>query len=126
MGDQSIISALLLGIIEGLTEFIPVSSTAHVLLAGHFLGFKSPGNTFAVLIQLGAILAILLVYSQKLVSIALALPTSAKARRFVLAVALAFLPAAIIGALAHDFIKTVLFETPMLICVVLIIGGVIL
>lgn len=66
MGDQSIISALLLGIIEGLTEFIPVSSTAHVLLAGHFLGFKSPGNTFAVLIQLGAILAILLVYFQKL------------------------------------------------------------
>ena len=126
MGDQSIISALLLGIIEGLTEFIPVSSTAHVLLAGHFLGFKSPGNTFAVLIQLGAILAILLVYFQKLMSIALALPTSAKARRFVLAVALAFLPAAIIGALAHDFIKTVLFETPMLICVVLIIGGVIL
>lgn len=66
MGDQSIISALLLGIIEGLTEFIPVSSTAHVLLAGHFLGFKSPGNTFAVLIQLGAILAILLVYFQSL------------------------------------------------------------
>lgn len=126
MGDQSIISALLLGIIEGLTEFIPVSSTAHVLLAGHFLGFKSPGNTFAVLIQLGAILAILLVYFQKLVSIALALPNSARARRFVLAVALAFLPAAVIGALAHNFIKTVLFETPMLICVVLIIGGVIL
>lgn len=69
MGDQSIISALLLGIIEGLTEFIPVSSTAHVLLAGHFLGFKSPGNTFAVLIQLGAILAILLVYFQKLACI---------------------------------------------------------
>jgi undecaprenyl-diphosphatase len=126
MADQSIVSALILGIIEGLTEFIPVSSTAHVLLAGHFLGFKSPGNTFAVLIQLGAILAILAVYTTKLVSIALALPTSAGARRFVLSVLLAFLPAAVIGALAHDFIKTVLFETPMLICIVLIIGGVIL
>ena len=123
MADQSIVSALILGIIEGLTEFIPVSSTAHVLLAGHFLGFKSPGNTFAVLIQLGAILA---VYTTKLISIALALPTSAGARRFVLSVLLAFLPAAVIGALAHDFIKTVLFETPMLICIVLIIGGVIL
>ena len=59
MADQSIVSALVLGLIEGLTEFIPVSSTAHVVLAGHFLGFESPGNAFAVLIQLGAILAIL-------------------------------------------------------------------
>ncbi|SIQ72865.1 Undecaprenyl-diphosphatase [Rhizobium sp. RU20A] len=126
MDDQSIVSALVLGIIEGLTEFIPVSSTAHVLLAGHFLGFKSPGNTFAVLIQLGAILAILLVYFQKLLSIALALPSDARARRFVLSVLLAFLPAAVIGALAHDFIKSVLFETPMLICVVLILGGFVL
>lgn len=92
----------------------------------HFLGFRSPGNTFAVLIQLGAILAILLVYFQRLLSIALALPTSVKARRFVVSVLLAFLPAAIIGAIAHDFIKTVLFETPILICVVLIIGGFIL
>lgn len=126
MADQSIISALILGLIEGLTEFIPVSSTAHVLLAGHFLGFKSPGNTFAVLIQLGAILAILLVYFQRLLAIALALPTSAKARSFVLSVLIAFLPAAVIGAIAHDFIKSVLFETPVLICIVLIVGGVIL
>ncbi|HTO31139.1 MAG TPA: undecaprenyl-diphosphate phosphatase [Pararhizobium sp.] len=126
MADQSIISALILGLIEGLTEFIPVSSTAHVLLAGHFLGFKSPGNTFAVLIQLGAILAILLVYFQRLLSIALALPSSAKARGFVLSVLIAFLPAAVIGAISHDFIKSVLFETPMLICVVLIVGGIIL
>ncbi|MUZ65995.1 undecaprenyl-diphosphate phosphatase [Agrobacterium vitis] len=126
MEDQSIVSALLLGLIEGLTEFIPVSSTAHVLLAGHFLGFKSPGNTFAVLIQLGAILAILAVYIQKLLGIALSLPSNPKSRHFVLAVLVAFLPAAIIGALAHDFIKAVLFETPMLICVMLIVGGVIL
>lgn len=126
MADQSIISALILGLIEGLTEFIPVSSTAHVLLAGHFLGFKSPGNTFAVLIQLGAILAILLVYFRRLIEIVVSLPTSAKARGFVLSVLIAFLPAAVIGAIAHDFIKTVLFETPMLICIVLIVGGVIL
>jgi undecaprenyl-diphosphatase len=124
--DQPIISALVLGIIEGLTEFLPVSSTAHVLLAGHFLGFNSPGNTFAVLIQLGAILAILLVYAQKLISIALTIPTSAESRRFVLVILAGFLPAAVIGALAHDFIKTVLFETPILICVMLIVGGFIL
>ncbi|MFP5077855.1 undecaprenyl-diphosphate phosphatase [Rhizobium sp. YIM 134829] len=126
MPDQSIISALILGLIEGLTEFIPVSSTAHVLLAGHFLGFQSPGNTFAVLIQLGAILAILLVYFQRLLKIALGIPNDPAARRFVLSILLAFLPAAVIGAIAHDFIKTVLFETPALICVVLIVGGVIL
>ncbi|MCY1664978.1 undecaprenyl-diphosphate phosphatase [Rhizobium sp. SL86] len=126
MADQSIVSALVLGLIEGLTEFIPVSSTAHVLLAGHFLGFESPGNTFAVLIQLGAILAILLVYFQKLLSVALTLPTSAQSRRFVLTVLVGFLPAAVIGAFAHDFIKSVLFETPMLICVMLIVGGFIL
>ncbi|WP_027486593.1 undecaprenyl-diphosphate phosphatase [Allorhizobium undicola] len=126
MEDQSIISALILGLIEGLTEFIPVSSTAHVLLAGHFLGFNSPGNTFAVLIQLGAILAILSVYAHKLISIALALPNDVRSRRFVLAVLVAFLPAAVIGAIAHDFIKAVLFETPMLICIMLIVGGVIL
>ena len=126
MGDQSIISALVLGLLEGLTEFIPVSSTGHLLLAAHFLGFKSPGNTFAVLIQLGAILAILLVYFQKLLTIARALPTSARARRFVATVLIAFLPAVVIGMLAHGFIKSVLFETPMLICVMLILGGFVL
>ncbi|KPF47383.1 undecaprenyl-diphosphate phosphatase [Rhizobium sp. G187] len=126
MEDQSIVSALILGVIEGLTEFIPVSSTAHVLLAGHFLGFESPGNTFAVLIQLGAILAILSVYFTKLWQIAMSLPSSEKSRRFVGVVLLGFLPAAVIGALAHDFIKTVLFETPLLICIVLILGGFVL
>ncbi len=126
MADQSIISALVLGLVEGLTEFIPVSSTAHVLLTQHFLGFKSPGDTFPVLIQLGAILAILLVYFRKLLEIATALPTSPTARRFVVSVLIAFLPAAVIGAIAHDFIKRVLFETPVLICIVLILGGIVL
>ncbi len=126
MAEQTITGALLLGLLEGLTEFIPVSSTGHLLLAGHFLGFKSPGNTFEVLIQLGAILAILSVYFSRLWALALALPSDAKARRFVFSILLAFLPAAVIGVMAHGFIKTVLFETPMLICIVLIIGGFVL
>ncbi|MEM6463537.1 MAG: undecaprenyl-diphosphate phosphatase [Pseudomonadota bacterium] len=126
MGDQTIIGALLLGILEGLTEFLPVSSTAHLLLAGHFLGFESPGNTFEVLIQLGAILAILSVYFTRLWALALALPSDARSRRFVFSIVLAFLPAAVVGVLAHDFIKTVLFETPTLICIVLILGGIVL
>lgn len=126
MAEQTIIGALLLGVLEGLTEFLPVSSTGHLILAGHFLGFKSPGNTFEVLIQLGAILAILSVYLTRLLTLARDLPTSSKARRFVAGILLAFLPAAFIGVMAHDFIKTVLFETPALICVVLILGGIVL
>ena len=119
-------SALILGLLEGLTEFIPVSSTAHLLLASHFLGFKTTGNTFPVLIQLGAILAILLVYFRKLLDIALTLPTSERSRWFVLSILVGFLPAAVIGAIAHDFIKAVLFESPILICYVLIAGGIVL
>jgi undecaprenyl-diphosphatase len=126
MQDQSIVSALLLGLLEGLTEFIPVSSTGHILLAGHFLGFESTGKAFEVLIQLGAILAILSVYFARLWKLTVDLPRDARTRRFVLGVLVAFLPAAVIGALAHDFIKTVLFESPMLICVMLLIGGVVL
>jgi undecaprenyl-diphosphatase len=117
---------ILLGLLEGLTEFIPVSSTGHVLLAGHFLGFDSPGKVFEVLIQLGAILAILSIYFAKLWRIALALPSDPRARRFVFAILLAFLPAAVIGVALHGFIKSVLFESPALICTTLIIGGVIL
>ena len=126
MADQSIVDAVLLGLLEGLTEFIPVSSTGHVLLAGHFLGFKSTGKAFEVLIQLGAILAILTVYFGRLWKILTDLPRDARTRRFVLGILIAFLPAALIGALAHDFIKSVLFESPMTICVTLIIGGIIL
>ncbi|NEI68518.1 undecaprenyl-diphosphate phosphatase [Rhizobium lusitanum] len=122
---EQIIIALVLGLVEGLTEFIPVSSTGHLILLGHFLGFKEAA-TFDVLIQLGAILAILLVYFNRLVQIAKALPVSVKARHFVLAVLFGFLPAAVIGALAHDFIKTVLFDSPKVICVSLILGGIVL
>lgn len=117
---------ILLGLIEGLTEFIPVSSTGHLLLVGHFLGFDSPGRTFEVLIQLGAILAILSVYMAKLLQLLVDLPRDARTRRFVLAVLVAFLPAAVIGAVAHKVIKTVLFESPWLICSTLIIGGIVL
>lgn len=116
--------AVILGLVEGLTEFIPVSSTGHLILLGHFLGFESPGNTFEVLIQLGAILAVLSVYTARLWKIALRLPTDPGARRFVIGVVLAFFPAAIAGVLLHGFIKEVLFETPAVVCVSLIVGGV--
>lgn len=120
------IVAAILGLLEGLTEFIPVSSTGHILLAGHFLGFDSPGRAFEVLIQLGAILAILGVYAGRLWSIFSSAPHDPRSRRFIAAVLLAFLPAVVIGVLAHDFIKRVLFESPMLIAVMLILGGIVL
>ncbi|MEN3950085.1 undecaprenyl-diphosphate phosphatase [Iodidimonas sp. SYSU 1G8] len=123
---QTIVEALILGLIEGLTEFLPVSSTGHILLAGHFMGFESAGKTFEVVIQLGAILALLLVYAQRLLGVAAAAPKDPAARRFIASILLAFLPAAVIGVLAHDFIKTVLFETPWLICAMLILGGIVL
>ncbi|ESZ04748.1 MAG: undecaprenyl-diphosphate phosphatase [Mesorhizobium sp.] len=126
MESQTIVEALLLGMIEGMTEFIPVSSTGHILLAGHFLGFHSTGKAFEILIQLGAILAILSVYFHRLWQMLVDLPRDRVTRHFVLGILVAFLPAAVIGALAHGFIKTVLFESPRLICVMLIIGGLVL
>ncbi len=126
MQEETIVQAVLLGLLEGLTEFIPVSSTGHILLAGHFLGFQSAGKTFEVLIQLGAIMAVLSVYFARLAQVAMALPRERPARMFVLSVLVAFLPAAFVGAAGHTFIKTVLFESPVLICVTLIVGGVLL
>jgi len=119
------LQAAILGIVEGLTEFLPVSSTGHLLLLGHFLGFESTGKTFEVLIQLGSILALLAVYAHRLIDIAKALPHSKQAQRFVIGVLIAFLPAAFFGALLHGFIKGVLFN-PYVVCFTLIGGGLIL
>lgn len=125
MADTTL-AALFLGVLEGLTEFIPVSSTGHILLAGHFIGFESSGKTFEVVIQLGAVLAVLSVYATKLWAVFSAAPHDPVARRTILSVLIAFLPAVFIGVLAHDFIKTVLFESPRLISVMLILGGIVL
>jgi undecaprenyl-diphosphatase len=125
--DQGLFVPLILGILEGLTEFLPVSSTGHVLLAGHFLGFDSPGRTFEVLIQLGAILAIVAVYFRRLLAIAYdAFHGKAGALRFILGVFLASFPATLAGVLLHGFIKGVIYETPVVICVMLILGGIVL
>ncbi|PTW62645.1 undecaprenyl-diphosphatase [Breoghania corrubedonensis] len=126
MDLQTIFEALILGTVEGLTEFIPVSSTGHLLLLGHFMGFENPGKTFEVLIQLGSILAILSVYFSKLWQLFISLPSDPRSRYFVAGILLAFLPAAVIGFLAHDFIKAVLFASPALICTTLFLGGLVL
>lgn len=123
---DSTVTAALLGLLEGLTEFLPVSSTGHLLLAGHFLGFESKGKTFEVVIQLGAILALASVYATLVMRLLLRARRDDAARRSIVSVLLAFLPAVIVGFLAHDFIKNVLFETPILIAIMLILGGFIL
>ncbi|MFL6796358.1 MAG: undecaprenyl-diphosphate phosphatase [Xanthobacteraceae bacterium] len=119
--------AFVLGIVEGLTEFLPVSSTGHLLLLNRFFGFEDDafGKTFVVLIQLGAILAILAIYFGRLWRIAVGTLDDPAARRFVLGVLIAFLPAAVIGALAHNFIKNTLFNV-WIVCFTLIVGGAIL
>jgi undecaprenyl-diphosphatase len=122
-----ILKAIILGVVEGLTEFVPVSSTGHLLLVQQFFGFADEefGKTFAVLIQFGAILALLSIYFFRLWRIATGMFSDPDARRFVIGVLVAFLPAAVVGALAHDFIKGVLFN-PWIVCFTLIVGGAIL
>ena len=119
-----ILKAIILGIVEGLTEFLPVSSTGHLLLVQRFFGFADDefGKTFAVLIQFGAILALLSIYFARLWKLLIGFFTDPTSRRFVFGVLLSFLPAAVVGALAHDFIKSQLFN-PWLICFMLIAGG---
>jgi undecaprenyl-diphosphatase len=124
--DQGLFVPLILGILEGLTEFLPVSSTGHLLLAGHFFGLTQPA-TFIVLIQLGAILAVITVYLTRIgMLIRDALTGKAYAWQFALAVVLACLPAVIAGVLLRDFIQGDLWESAQLICWTLLVGGVIL
>ena len=121
------LNAIILGLVEGLTEFIPVSSTGHLLLAKEALGLgPEPWDTFIVMIQLGAILAVVALYFARLWKVLLDLPgKDSAARRFAISVLLAFLPSAIVGLLLHDFIKAVLFNTTI-VCVTLIVGGIVL
>lgn len=123
---ENTLTAAFLGLLEGLTEFLPVSSTGHLLLAGHFLGFESEGKTFEVVIQLGAILALFSVYATLVLRLVLRARHEDAARRSLVSLLLAFLPAVVVGVLAHGFVKEVLFETPKLIAVVLILGGFVL
>jgi undecaprenyl-diphosphatase len=122
-----VIKAIFLGIVEGLTEFLPVSSTGHLLLVGHFFGFDDDafGKTFTVLIQLGAILALLSIYAERLWHLFVGMFTSNEARRFIIGVLIAFLPAMVIGALAYGVIKSVLFNV-WIVCAMLLVGGVVL
>jgi undecaprenyl-diphosphatase len=118
-----LLQALLLGLLEGLTEFIPVSSTGHLIILGSLLGFEGRmEDLFKVVIQLGAILAVVVLYFSRLWGVLTRLPGDPYARRFAAGILLAFLPAAVLGALFHGIIKGVLFN-PVVVCTALIVGG---
>ena len=121
------INAVILGIVEGLTEFIPVSSTGHLLLVKEAMGLTDPfWDTFNVLIQLGAIMAVVVLYFPKFWDVLVRLPRDPKARMFALSVIVGSIPAAVAGFLLHDLIKTVLFDSPRVICTALLVGGLVL
>jgi undecaprenyl-diphosphatase len=126
---HDILIAVLLGIVEGLTEFLPVSSTAHLLILEEVLGFHPPGEVLPIVIQLGAILAVVAVYWRKFWHVLVSLPSSSASRHFTLSVVIAFLPAAVAGVLLHSFIKEVLFSpaiAPLVIAVSLTLGGILI
>jgi undecaprenyl-diphosphatase len=121
-----LVKALLLGVVEGLTEFLPISSTGHLIIASDLLGFTGDkANTFDIVIQLAAILAVCWFYRRRLMNVARGLPSDVQARRFVVNLAIAFIPAAVLGFLFHDFIKEHLF-TPPIVAVALIGGGIVI
>lgn len=116
---------LQLGIVEGVTEFLPISSTAHLLIVSDLMNFQhSLGGTFEIFIQLGAVIAVVGYYARDLLAQAQSVRESQETRRFWLGIVVAFLPAAVIGVLIHDYIKQVLFS-PVVIAWALIVGGII-
>ncbi|MCP5144367.1 MAG: undecaprenyl-diphosphate phosphatase [Gammaproteobacteria bacterium] len=120
----SFIDAVLLGFIEGITEFLPISSTGHLIIAGELLGFTGEtANTFDVVIQLGAILAVCWHFRERLLGVVRGLPNERNARQFVINLLVALAPAIVFGFLAHDFIKEKLFQ-PIVVAAVLVIGGI--
>jgi len=118
------VAAILLGIVEGLTEFLPISSTGHLILADRLLGLEGPeSKLFDIVIQLGAILAVCWVYRQRLFAAAAGILSEASAQRFVANIVIAFLPAAVAGVFLYRIIKDLLFS-PWVVAVSLIVGGV--
>ena len=114
MDTVLLIKAAIMGVVEGLTEFLPISSTGHLILTGSLLDFSDDrAKVFDIAIQTGAIFAVILVYWQKIRDTVLALPTDRQAQRFALNVLIGFLPAAVIGLAVYKTIKAHLFNPPV-------------
>lgn len=121
-----LLKAFILGIVEGATEFLPVSSTGHLVIVGDLLDFNNAkGKVFEIVIQLGAILAVCWEYRSRLAGVITNMARDTSAQRFAVNIALAFLPAALLGLAFHDHIKRYLF-TPVTVALALIVGGIVI
>jgi undecaprenyl-diphosphatase len=118
--------AAILGVVQGLTEFLPVSSTAHLLIAGRLLGYDDPGGVFTTMIQLGAVLAVMWLYRVKIMTVVAGIFTDRDAQRFTLMLLAAFLPAVFAGLFLADYVQRVLYLSLYVIAVSFIVGGVVM
>jgi undecaprenyl-diphosphatase len=123
---SSVVQAALLGVLQGVTEFLPVSSTAHLRLGEQLLGYRDPDGVFTVMIQLGSIFAIMWLYRKKIIDIVGGLLSRYEARHFALAVVVATIPALLAGALLSGFIKKVLYDSPAVFAAAFIAGGLVM
>ena len=123
---MTLLVAALLGVVQGLTEFLPVSSTAHLLIGARLLAFEDPGGVFTVMIQLGSILAVMWLYRTKIVRIVTGLPADPAARRFAAMILVAFAPAVLAGLFLADYVTTVLYESPRVIATTFVLGGIVM
>jgi undecaprenyl-diphosphatase len=126
LDHPSLIVALVLGIVEGLTEFLPISSTGHLIVAGSLLGYTGEqAKVFEIVIQAGAILAVCWEFRAKLVAVLVGLPSDPKARRFAANLVIAFLPAAVLGLTFNRFIKAALFA-PVPVATAFVVGALVI
>jgi undecaprenyl-diphosphatase len=121
-----LLKAALLGIVQGLTEFLPVSSTAHLIIGSQVLDYDDPGGVFTVMIQLGSILAVMWLYRAKIYEVIAGLGSKPEARSFAVAVGVAFAPAVVAGALFAPFVKRVLYHSVTAIAAAFVIGGIVM
>ena len=122
----TLLKAAVLGVVQGVTEFLPVSSTAHLLISERLIGFADPGGVFTVMIQLGSIVAVMWLYRAKILAVVAGLPSSVEARLFAFKIVLAAVPALVAGALFSTFVKRVLYGSFVVIAVAFIAGGIIM
>jgi len=118
-----LVQAALLGVVQGLTEFLPVSSTAHLLIAERLIGYQDPGGIFAVMIQLGSVLAVVWLYRSTFLEVLFGLTSRADARRFALLILVAVLPSLVAGAFLASFVKTILYASFSVIAASFVLGG---
>lgn len=123
---MNLLVAALLGVVQGLTEFLPVSSTAHLLVGARLLGFQDPNSVFTEMIQLGSIVAIVWLYRARVLAVLAGLPSEPEARRFAALIAVAVLPALAAGYLLSDFVESVLHKSVVTIGAAFVLGGLVM